>query len=283
MASADAETLYGLPPDEFTAARDELAKAYRKERRKEDADRVAALRKPVLSAWVVNRLARDERKTMRGLVDAAAAIRSGGDGAERAFREALDRLTTSARSLLVAEGHAPDPTLQQVWATLRSGAASDPDALLAGTLAKPIEASGFAAMAGASVARPTSRASRPKTEPRVDRKAVEQARRAVELRSEREAFGDKLADESSRRGERSPLRATTQDGSSAPRAPWSARPARPARPRRPRGGAWRRPKRGSPTRAAALSGQAVRARPGTGRLPPQARRRATRAPRRRAR
>ena len=179
MASADAETLYGLPRDEFTAARDELAKAYRKERRKEDADRVAALRKPVLSAWVVNRLARDERKTMRGLVDAAAAIRSGGDGAERAFREALDRLTTSARSLLVAEGHAPDPTLQQVWATLRSGAASDPDALLAGTLAKPIEASGFAAMAGASVARPTSRASRPKTEPGVDRKAVEQARRAV--------------------------------------------------------------------------------------------------------
>ena len=179
MAKGDAETLYGLPLDEFTAARDALAKAHRGEGRKEDADRVAAFRKPVLAAWVVNRLARDERAAMRRLVDAAAAIKSGGDGAERAFREALDRLTAAARALLVAEERAPEPTLQQVSATLRSGAASEPEALLAGTLAKPIEASGFAAMAGASVAPPTPRASRAKPEPQVDRKAVERARRAV--------------------------------------------------------------------------------------------------------
>ena len=178
MANADAETLYGLPLDEFTAARDELAKAHRRDGRKEDAARVAALRKPVLAAWVVNRLARDEREAMRGLVDAAGAIRSGGDGAERAFRDALDRLTTSARSLLAAEGRAAEPTLQQVSATLRAGAASDPDALLAGALTQPIEASGFGPMAGASLA-PPSRASRPKAAPRVDRKAVERARRVV--------------------------------------------------------------------------------------------------------
>lgn len=179
MATTDAETLYGLPLDEFTAARDERAKAHRREGRKEDAARVAALRKPVLAAWVVNRLARDERETMRGLVEAAGAIKSGGDGAERVFREALDRLTAAARSLLLAEGRAPDPVLQQVSATLRAGAASDPDALLAGTLTQPIEASGFGAMAGAALAPQPSRASRPKSKPRVDRKAVESARRAV--------------------------------------------------------------------------------------------------------
>ena len=179
MATTDAETLYGLALDEFTAAREELAKAHRREGRKEDAARVAALRKPVLAAWVVNRLARDERETMRGLVAAAGAIKSGGDGAERAFREALDRLTAVARSLLLAEGRAPDPVLQQVSATLRAGAASDPDALLAGTLTQPIEASGFGAMAGASLASPRSRASRPTSKPDVDRKAVDSARRAV--------------------------------------------------------------------------------------------------------
>jgi len=179
VANADAETLYGLPLDEFTGARDELAKAHRKAGRKDDAERVAALRKPVLSAWVVNRLARDERETMRRLVDAAAAIRAGGDGAEGVFREALDRLTASARSLLAAEGRAPEPTLQQVSATLRAGAASDPDALLAGMSTQPIEASGFGSMAGAAIVQTRSRASQSKAEPRVDRRAVERARRAV--------------------------------------------------------------------------------------------------------
>ena len=179
MANTDAETLYGLPLDEFTAARDEVAKAHRKAGRTEDAERVAALRKPVLSAWVVNRLARDERKEMQRLVDSAEAIRSGGDGAERAFREALERLTSSARSLLVAEGRAPDPTLQQVSATLRAGAASDPEALLAGALTQPLEATGFGPMAGATPASARSRRSRSETRPRIDRRAVERARRAV--------------------------------------------------------------------------------------------------------
>ncbi len=179
MATADAETLYGLPLEEFTAVRDDLAKAHRKAGRKDDAERVGALRKPVLSAWVVNRLARDERETMQALVDAAAAIRSGADGSERAFRDALDRLTASARSLLVAEGRAPDPTLQQVSATLRAGAASDPDALLAGTLTQPIEAGGFGPMAGATPASTRSRRSRSEAVARVDRRAVERARRGV--------------------------------------------------------------------------------------------------------
>jgi hypothetical protein len=179
VASADAERLYGLPLDEFTAARDELAKAYRKDGRKEDAEQVTALRKPVLAAWVVNRLARDEPATMRALVDAAAAIKKGDDGAERAFREAVDRLTGAARELLAAQGRSPEATLHQVAATLRAGAASERELLLAGTLVQTIEASGFGAMAGASLAPQRSRTPRAKAEPRVDRKAVEAARRAL--------------------------------------------------------------------------------------------------------
>ena len=178
MASAEAEQLYALPLDEFTAARDELAKAYRRDGRTEEAAEIAALRKPVLAAWVVNRLARDERKEMRRLVDAAAAIRSG-TGADRELREALDRLTAAGRELLVSQGRSTDSTLQQVASTLRAGAASDQELLLAGRLTQPIEASGFAALAGASPAPRTRRTARAKAEPRVDRKAVEQARRAV--------------------------------------------------------------------------------------------------------
>ena len=180
MASTDAETLYGLPLDEFTAARDELARSLRKDGKRDEAAEVAALRKPVLTAWVVNRLARDEREAMQGLVDAAGAIREGREGGDARLRDALEQLTGAARGLLEGEGRAPEAVLQQVASTLRAGAASEPDLLLAGTLAQPIEATGFGAMAGASVAPPKRRAKAEKSEaPKVDRRAVERARKAL--------------------------------------------------------------------------------------------------------
>jgi hypothetical protein len=61
VADAEAERLYGLPLDEFTAARDARARELRRDGEREKAAEVAALRKPVLAAWLVNMLARDER------------------------------------------------------------------------------------------------------------------------------------------------------------------------------------------------------------------------------
>ena len=46
-----ADDLYALPPGDFTRARDERAKALRKEGRREEADAVKALRKPTVAAW----------------------------------------------------------------------------------------------------------------------------------------------------------------------------------------------------------------------------------------
>jgi hypothetical protein len=182
MATAAAETLYGLPLAEFTESRDALARDLRSEGRRDEASAVAALRKPVLAAWVVNRLARDERDEMRRLIDAAASIRSGRDGAEAGFRDALDRLTAAARTLLEETGRTQGDVLQQVAGTLRAGAASDPELLAAGTLTRPLEASGFGAMAGAAprAAQPRARSAGVRgAPPRVDRKAVEAARRAL--------------------------------------------------------------------------------------------------------
>jgi hypothetical protein len=180
VATAEAEKLYGLPLEEFTAARDELARSLREDGRRDEAAEVAALRKPVVAAWVVNRLARDARDDVKSLVEAAKGIRSGREGAEGDFREALERLTASAREILVGEKRSPDAVLQQVAGTLRAGAASDPELLLAGTLAQPIEATGFGAMADASLAPPKRRGHEEKSErPKVDRRAVERARKAL--------------------------------------------------------------------------------------------------------
>jgi hypothetical protein len=180
VADAEAERLYGLPLDEFTAARDERARELRRDGQREKAAEVAALRKPVVAAWVVNMLARDERADVRELVRAAEAIRTGKAGAEAAFREALDRLTAAARRLLEAEGRSADATLQQVAGTLRAAAASEPDLLTAGTLTQPVEASGFGAMAGAALPPPArGKAAKAAREPAVDRRAVERARKAL--------------------------------------------------------------------------------------------------------
>lgn len=192
MATAAAETLYGLPLGEFTDARNALARQLRSDGRRDEAAEVAALRKPVLAAWVVNRLARDEPEDVGRLIETAVGIRSGRPDADAGFREALERLTAAARRLLEDEGHVRDDVLQQVVGTLREGAAADPELLASGTLVRPLEPSGFGAMAGASAPATRRPAKGRATSPAVPEK-LEAARtaladaRAEARRLEREA------------------------------------------------------------------------------------------------
>ena len=86
MADAEAGRLYGLPLDEFTAARDARARELRQDGEREKAAEVAALRKPVLAAWVVNMLARDERADVRELVEGLAWAGPSAGGRSRVLR-----------------------------------------------------------------------------------------------------------------------------------------------------------------------------------------------------
>jgi hypothetical protein len=59
MAAAlerELDALYQLPLDQFTSARDELAKRLRTDGQAEQAEQVKALRKPTVAVWLVNRL-----------------------------------------------------------------------------------------------------------------------------------------------------------------------------------------------------------------------------------
>jgi hypothetical protein len=151
--------LYGLPLEEFTNARDELAKELRRAGKKEAADEVKALRKPAVSTWTVNQLARRRPQDVRALVKAGDELRKaqraavGGRGpdalreASRAHRDRLDDLTGAARDELGASG----TTLQRVVQTLR-GASVDKESakeLLAGTLTSDVEQAGFGALLSA--------------------------------------------------------------------------------------------------------------------------------------
>ena len=136
----------------------------------------------MLAAWVVNQLVRERRKDAKALIAAAETIRAGRKGGEERLRSALDALLRSARELLAVDGREPpDAVLRDVATTLRTGAAEEPEALLTGQLTRPLEPTGFAAMAGAAL--PAGRETRaaPKKSAAADKARVEKARKDVDL------------------------------------------------------------------------------------------------------
>jgi hypothetical protein len=182
---AEIDRLYGLPLAEFTKERDALARRLRADGERDEATAIADLRKPVLAAWVVNRLARACRTDVESLVEAAAAIRAGKPDAGERFRTIADGLARAAREVLAGADRRPsDAVLRDVATTLRAAAAAEPDLLLRGRLTEPVEATGFEAMAGAAPRRPSSPAAgrqpkKKKKKPQPDRARVQAARNAL--------------------------------------------------------------------------------------------------------
>jgi hypothetical protein len=141
IVGVDIDDLYGVALDRFVPERTELAKALRKEGRREDAAEVAALRKPSVAAWAVNQLIRTQSRSVKDLFGAGDALRraheqaASGRGDAQALRSAtqderaaVDTLMVAARGLLTSDGHELSPTvMDRVAETLRA-AALDPDA-----------------------------------------------------------------------------------------------------------------------------------------------------------
>ena len=146
-----ADELYGLPPQDFIAARDARAKELGADDR-ELADAVKALRRPAPVAWAVNLLARDgDLSDLEKLGDRLRAAQSSADraaltalGTER--RELIRALATRAGDLAEAAGRAlAQPVLDEVAETLQA-AMADADAASAvrsGRLLRALEAVGF--------------------------------------------------------------------------------------------------------------------------------------------
>jgi hypothetical protein len=132
----DPRDLYGLPFERFIAERNALAKELRAKGRRDDAARVAAMRKPSLAAWAVNQLVRTQRRAVAALFDAGDALERAqsdllaGRGDAPAFREAgkrerasVAKLIEAARGLLSSEGHELSPAmLERVSDTLHAAA-----------------------------------------------------------------------------------------------------------------------------------------------------------------
>jgi hypothetical protein len=194
---AEVDRLYGLPLEDFTAARNDLARKLRDGGEADTAAEVKALAKPSLSAWTVNQLARRERMQVRALVTAAGQVRTAqssllGGGRQEDLqqaverqREVVDALVASARALLEAAGHpATQPTLDRMRGTLTAVASDEEGQRLVekGRLSADLDPSGFGPVApgalGGGRGRKAKRAA-------PSRDGIEKARQEVErLRSE---------------------------------------------------------------------------------------------------
>jgi hypothetical protein len=148
--------LYASDLQEFTSARDALAKRLRAEGDRDGASQVKALRKPSVTAWAVNRVRHREPERVEELLAAGAQLRdaqervigSGGPGglrdASARERQLVQGLVESAAAELAAVGHAVTPAIRsRVFATLHA-AVGDDDArslLAAGQLVRDYELS----------------------------------------------------------------------------------------------------------------------------------------------
>jgi hypothetical protein len=135
------DRLYGLPLDEFIAAREALSKELRSDGRRDEANGVKKLAKPTVAAWAVNQAVRSQGKAARALWKAGddlaatqeAVLGGKGSGADlRAAadneRAALDPLVAAARGLLSGSGdELSETTIDRVRETLHA-AAIDPEA-----------------------------------------------------------------------------------------------------------------------------------------------------------
>jgi hypothetical protein len=149
-----ADELYGVPPEEFVAARTEARDRARAAGERQLAADIAALPKPATAAWACNLLVRAQRAEIAQLVELGGMMReaqrslSGEQMKElgRQRSQVVAALTRQARALAHQRGHDVSSAIaEQVEGTLRA-AVADPDAgeaLLGGRLTAPLSYTGL--------------------------------------------------------------------------------------------------------------------------------------------
>jgi len=160
-AEEEIDQLYGLPLDEFTEARNTLARRFRDDGQRAIAARIKELKKPTLPAWTVNQLVRGREVDIPRLIRAGERLRHAheqalaGDsprGFEEARRDeqaALNRLSAGAHETLQASGHSAG-ALDRIISTLRAAASTEDGRRLLkeGRLTEELEPPGFDVLVG---------------------------------------------------------------------------------------------------------------------------------------
>jgi hypothetical protein len=223
------DELYGLPLDEFTPRRDELAKELRATAKRDEAAWVKALRKPSAAAWLANQLARTQKSDTRRMLErgdglrvtqeralARQASREELAGATQEYAEAVRMLLSKAPGFLDRRGAPPSQiTLERAAETLRATLLDDVAraGFAAGRLTREHRAAGLGfAASGRATAAPAGPRETTKPDKRAKAGATAATAKEVERRAQERARARAAATEA-----RSRHRARQRDVSEAQR------------------------------------------------------------------
>jgi hypothetical protein len=164
---AEVNALFELPPEEFTSARDRLAKDLSGRGDRDAAREVKSLRRPTAAAWAVNQVVRRHRERMERLIAVGEEIRTAqrraasGLSAEGFARGVAERraivseLAQAAGDVLREAGRTPTQSHLDAAGSTFEAAASDPrsaESIRSGRLSKELAPpSGFEVLDGLSV------------------------------------------------------------------------------------------------------------------------------------
>ena len=203
----EAVSLLALDASEFVAERRKLARELRDAGRTEDAQTVAALRKPSAVVLAVNRAARDRPQVALDAAEAARrvaqALAGDMDGYATStsdLQRALDLLSEVALAHVAGPGKSPTEAMRRrVRELLRNAVADEAEraALVRGALTAEREPAGFSAVEGmpvhrrARVGRPRKAVANPADKRRAEEAALRKdlARAEEELREAERAVG----------------------------------------------------------------------------------------------
>ncbi|GAB2746283.1 hypothetical protein [Streptomyces bullii] len=205
-----ADELYGLRPEDFTAARNVRAAEARTAGDRALAEKIAKLRRPSLSAWACNLLVREQPGEVEPLLRLGEGLRQahrdldGGQLRELSRRQhaLITALARQARRLAAEAGHPVGEDVQQEVESTLHAVLADPDAAREwadGRLVKPLSAAvGFPTATEKAVPRrtpgppPSSGRSAPAA--RSDAEAEERRREIARARQEVEEAQRELRD-----------------------------------------------------------------------------------------
>ncbi|MGV9883877.1 hypothetical protein [Streptomyces sp. NPDC003006] len=196
-----ADELYGLRPEEFTAARDQRAAQAREAGDRPLAEEIRALRRPSLAAWASNLLVREQPDEVKPLVQLGEGLRQAHRGLDgerlrelsRQQHALINALARQAKQLAGEAGHPISEDAQrEVEQTLHAVLADDKaaQAWAAGRLTKSLDATTDFSVAAAETApqRQTAAPRAPAKTPRRERDTAAEERRRQKLsRARRDA------------------------------------------------------------------------------------------------
>lgn len=149
-----ADELYALDPAEFTATRTQLEKRARADGDKELARQIHQLRKPTVTAWLANLLARERPDSLRPLTELGGQLREAqqtlhGDALRQLSRQRhqlVHALVREARELAAGAGQKVTEQVARELEQTLEAALADPAAaevILAGRLTTGLQHAGF--------------------------------------------------------------------------------------------------------------------------------------------